>query len=1073
MIPWELSISGVRDYPATRLDLSGIMEHILITGPNGSGKSTLTFCLGAVLGSAKVELEGLRSKNIQPNEAWHAKIQLTFANVGPQPIDAASFIQFSLYLEQKPGDPLKKEYWIREGDRQGEWEREARFTSGDSVKSLREYRYQLQHKYVVDPDSFYLIWYQQDVNQFATMRPEERFRIFSEMTQIDRSQRNWEAAKEQLQEGAKSLQEAEHNQFHHKFELDQWQKERNRLLDRNQRRLESLQVFAHASTVLMGRYQQEQCALEGQMEQLAIDIVELRDRKALLLVDMERLESEQADRQTEKQEWDLKLQTTELRLIQLKSDIEEREREQRELNERLRELADQVKMIAHTAEEVKLLLTDTRNQSERIQSDIRQLNEERDSLQQRLDKLQEEIGGLSARIEQDREGEKKSRDVLREFGDSHFVQLQIESLDAQYLMLQDETRLMAQHMEQLKQEASSLQAEQVLSKRQEQSIRAFKQIGIHVYTMQQLLEMDEQAPLNQEFKLEAVKYSVFVESKSFVPPNDLIHVELPSVVPERSLERLEGYGIQVKNGLSDEMYAAAMKALWWLHELTQGVSDTKLQEGVLVERYARRGPQETQQWLLNTKGVRIRLQKLQENIAKQLLAYENKESEWDRVKEQLALFRSVLLQVQQAETFLADSAERELRAKQLAQYVAERDVCKERRSAVDTGMAELNGRQAAFDHQCRQLQQYAEIYEQYDHEREQIERLQQLGRELDELEQEEAELTRAGRDIGNRLERLDTSIESCKRRLREKRSSLQDTEGSIEQAVRQHRSRAEERDVSQQNWAKMELEMQHWHGRLSFLWDDLEVEQAVTVDDVEPKTDTAWRSEREQALIQLQVACSEQVNEYAIENYERTLEAYERGAQDVQNSKILMNQLEEQLQDLEDKLFSSIKYQVHRVNAKFIAYMDMFGFAGEVDWHHQESKHGEIKYFLNVRARKQGHRGPLEEVSLKGRGNKVGKGVSGGEESLSSLLFALALLKTIETNPGYIVLDEFDSALDESRKARVFELYEQELARKMIILSPKSQNADYLQHFDKTFVVYHDASIPQSQVIRIKKNATG
>ncbi|MCM3341218.1 chromosome segregation protein SMC [Paenibacillus sp. MER TA 81-3] len=1074
MIPWELSISGVRDYPATRLDLSGMMEHILITGPNGSGKSTLTFCMGAVLGSAKVELEGLRSKNIQQDQVWHAKIQLVFANVGPKPIDAAQYIQFSLHLEQKPGDPLKKEYWIREGERPGEWERETRFTSGDSANSLREYRYQLQHKYVVDPDSFYLIWYQQDVNQFATMRPEERFRIFSEMTQIDRMQRNWEAAKEQLHEGAKSLQEAEQNQFHHKFELDKWQKERDRLLDRNQRRLESLQVFVHASTVLMSRYQQEQRLFEGQMEQLEIDIEELRDRKALLLMDMERLAEEQAVRQTERQEWDLKLQTIELRLIQVKAAVEEREQERTELNDRLKALADQVKLIPHAADEVKLLLTDTRNRLERVQSAIRQLTEERNSLQQRLDKLQEEIGGLSARIEQDREGEKKSRDVLQEFGDSHFVQLQIESLDARYLVLQDETRQMYQHMEQLKQEAASLQAEQALSKRQEQSVRVFRQKGIQVYTLQQLLEMDEHAPLDQEFMLEAVKYSVFVESKSFAPPNDLIHVELPSVVPERSLEGLEGFGIRVKNGLSDEMYTAAMKALWWLHELAQGGSDTKLQDGVLVERYARRGPQEMQQWLLNTKGVRIRVQRLQETIVKQQLAYENKESEWERVKEQLALFRSVLLQVQQAETLLADSAERELRAKQLAQYTAERDACKERRSAADAEIAELNVRHAGLDHQGKQLQQYAEIYDQYEHEREQIERLQQLGRELTELQREEAELTREGRDIGNRLERLDTSIESSKRRSREKRSLLQDTEGSMEQAERQHRNRSEERDVSQQKWAEMQVELQQWHERLPFLWDEvtleleLEMEQAVEGDS-EHKTGTAWRSEREQAVIQLQVACSEQVNEYAMENYERTREAYERGAQDVQNSKTLMNQLEEQLQELEDKLFNSIQYEVHRVNAKFIAYMDMFGFDGEVDWHHQESKHGDIKYFLNVRARKQGHRGPLEEVSLKGRGNKVGKGVSGGEESLSSLLFALALLKTIETNPGYIVLDEFDSALDESRKARVFELYEQELVRKMIILSPKSQNADYLQHFDKAFVVYHDASVPQSQVVKIKK----
>ena len=40
----------------------------------------------------------------------------------------------------------------------------------------------------------------------------------------------------------------------------------------------------------------------------------------------------------------------------------------------------------------------------------------------------------------------------------------------------------------------------------------------------------------------------------------------------------------------------------------------------------------------------------------------------------------------------------------------------------------------------------------------------------------------------------------------------------------------------------------------------------------------------------------------------------------------------------------------------------------------------------------------MEDISAKGRGGKVGSGVSGGEESLSSLLFALALLQTIEAS---------------------------------------------------------------------------
>ncbi|MNE91682.1 hypothetical protein D3C80_1893260 [compost metagenome] len=81
------------------------------------------------------------------------------------------------------------------------------------------------------------------------------------------------------------------------------------------------------------------------------------------------------------------------------------------------------------------------------------------------------------------------------------------------------------------------------------------------------------------------------------------------------------------------------------------------------------------------------------------------------------------------------------------------------------------------------------------------------------------------------------------------------------------------------------------------------------------------------------------------------------------------------------------------------------------------------------------------------------------------MLFALALLQNLQTSPGFIVLDEFDSALDEQRKLKVFELYGQELQRKLIILTPKSHESSYLDRFSKSFIVYHDPTIPLSKVV--------
>ena len=160
--------------------------------------------------------------------------------------------------------------------------------------------------------------------------------------------------------------------------------------------------------------------------------------------------------------------------------------------------------------------------------------------------------------------------------------------------------------------------------------------------------------------------------------------------------------------------------------------------------------------------------------------------------------------------------------------------------------------------------------------------------------------------------------------------------------------------------------------------------------------------------------------------------------------------------ELKDKLETTINMRVLEVRNRFEFFMRQFQFEGEVSWTVDADRRGRNVFKLFIKERKEGHRGTMDDVSVKARGGRVGKGVSGGEESLSSLLFALALLQNLSFTPGFIVLDEFDSALDDTRKAKVFELYEEKLARKLIILSPKAHENEYYEQFRKAFIVSHD-----------------
>lgn len=258
MIPRKMWFSGIRDYEGTKMDLSYQQEHVLITGPNGSGKSTITYCMGAVLYSSKVDIEGLRSRNLAPDEIWKAQIRLLFKNEGYARIDAPDYVEFSLSILQEPGQPVKKEFIISTGDDPEEWEEKIRYTSGDRQYNFSAYKKDLQYKYKIDPDMFYLIWYQQEVNQFAVMHPEERFRIFAEMHGIDQVQRNWEESMEKLKETQETLRVAESNVANKKQWLQIKKSELDRYEDNQQRLLEGGKWYAHSLLQLEAYYKREQ-----------------------------------------------------------------------------------------------------------------------------------------------------------------------------------------------------------------------------------------------------------------------------------------------------------------------------------------------------------------------------------------------------------------------------------------------------------------------------------------------------------------------------------------------------------------------------------------------------------------------------------------------------------------------------------------------------------------------------------------------------------------------------------------------------------------------------------------------
>ncbi|KRG16981.1 hypothetical protein ACA29_01575 [Lederbergia galactosidilytica] len=158
MIPWRLQFSGIRDYGVEEMNLENEHDHVIITGPNGTGKSTISFCMGAVLRSSKVDIDGLKSQNLPVDQTWHAQIRFLFKNVGYSRIDAPLYIEFRLYCEQLPKQPIKLRYEIHDGDEIDQLELRQTYRSGDVNKNnYSAYKRELQFKYKIHPDLYYLI----------------------------------------------------------------------------------------------------------------------------------------------------------------------------------------------------------------------------------------------------------------------------------------------------------------------------------------------------------------------------------------------------------------------------------------------------------------------------------------------------------------------------------------------------------------------------------------------------------------------------------------------------------------------------------------------------------------------------------------------------------------------------------------------------------------------------------------------------------------------------------------------------------------------------------------------------
>lgn len=1066
MIPWRLQFSGIRDYGVEEMNLENEHDHVIITGPNGTGKSTISFCMGAVLRSSKVDIDGLKSQNLPVDQTWHAQIRFLFKNVGYSRIDAPLYIEFRLYCEQLPKQPIKLRYEIHDGDEIDQLELRQTYRSGDVNKNnYSAYKRELQFKYKIHPDLYYLIWYQQEVNQFAEMVPEERFRIFSEMHGIQKIQKDWETSLEVVKEAQESLAVTTNQQKAYEFNLSVARSAKDRY-EANKKRLHEngylyacmtyqLQIGAEQDQVKMEKYIEER---ELELDSLIHQQIENEERIALEKDKRKDLIQEQNQKQASRKQQLENLRMNEDRQAEVDTEVNL-------LQNELSELREAYQKLSYSEEETKEKWLQATEQAEQLRGRDKSLREKITSMNDEMESTRQNQADLKSAIKQWEENSRSAHDLLTRYTSSYKLTEEIALLDDSIQTKKEQLEEKNKQLRTSKKELEMLERNQIESPRQREAIRELKKQGIQAYSFRYFISMIDHVDLKKETLFDTIKYTVFYDGSTCQPVNDLYHVSLKKIIPDRSLTELPQWGLRMREGLSTEDQNKAARVLWWIERFFSKETP-RIEHGWLVDQQGMRGAQEQDSYILSKKALENRKQNLEQQIDFLQKELELLKEKVTKENETYQIWNADVQKIKEAEAFLSTKAEQDYRIKQLEQYRILYQQLLEDKTRLEEESQNTWKESHRLSEEVKKLETDLQVYEKFSQQTERIERLQKLEQSLKELKNEIKGLRSSITTLNNELDDVQQHLRTNQRTIDELEDEGTQNKRSIKLISNQKQEKEEERIAMSKVAVGYKEELEE----LRQLIPDL-VEKAATNKQAD-ESKFELQNRQNQAKVEFFTAKNEKdIDPNAVENFYTLEKEVLRKKDELLAAKNLLEENEERAIQNEKRLETAITMQVQRIHLLFEQYMGLFQFEGQIKYEKTLDKKGRPVFKLFIYVRKEGHRGKVWDVSWKARGGRVGKGVSGGEESLSSLLFALSLLQNLENRASFIVMDEFDSALDENRKAKVFELYAEELQRKLIILSPKGHEDEYYNRFSKAFIVSHDPTELRSKVKGIKLNS--
>lgn len=1072
MYPIKMKISGIRDFLPREMDLGEDNDHILIGGKNGSGKSTLVYAMSYSLVSARVDIDGLRSKNLKRNiDPWRAYVSILFRNpAGESQCDAPEYVELSVEIKSVAGrESIKSTYTLNGGDLPDKLIRLKRFPSNEDAQAY------YKRVFNIDADGYFMFWHQGAIARFANMTDQERFKQVAEMFGLDEIQQEWLEAQKQMIQAEDEFSSARHYARVQQRKLQELETRKNILEQRNNDRKDALVKLTAYFIELADLARNEWKVAKTEWDNLTKQYETAEYELAELDAKLKQAEEILSDTKFKQENLKLRREAVILSIKRWKDDLDKLQAERNLLNAKIADIRERMQGIRRSKDD--LLTEKGRLQSviNIAEAKIVEYNQEKEDLRQKGRDLTGEVAILKEKLN------KLDEEIteLMQLDENLRNEVTLTKLATQrkeeYDLLFRQQQNIVGNIEELTKERERLNRQKtLLLPEQEEILTIYRQNGIEAVAFGELFEAktDVQREVVETI-FTPLKHTVFVTrilkevplNKAFylVPIEDNIK-SLPD--KEGSESKTFDY-LQMVPKVRDILAPEFLMGIkLWLKQIVfdgeeqsaQPNGKLSLWQGGLWDSFGVRGPVEPGDAI----GIKA-LENARGNIANLLSEAEDQ-------------LKNITIQLVDAKTRLDQTTmdlnqrlhvntelpvkvdEFEIIEQQLPKICNDEEEAIRMQKDIDDEILKKRQEKENADGLLKQVNGEIAVYEEYEQQSEDIEKVVELEKRIGDavsiIEQEEFnrdDLTDQIGEVGRSIPELTNARDSLKTEYIGKDEQLDLLETKKSSAQGRYLDFEDQAEQWESQFEQLQLEYE-------VIINDLRMTSQWIVSTVSDKENKEIMERRiREAKNALLDAVARVVDERALENYDVFFTEFELATKQMLESELRFENLKKEEERRRDKFNKAVYMRWERTNQHFGKYIQHLGMVGHIRSipPDENERNPQYKWELHV-ATQVGHKPEkVEPESTK----RVGKGISGGERAATSLIFALALLSDIENKPPFYVLDEFDSALDEERKHQLFDMYQSVLNRKLIIASPKIHGDQYLNRFGKFHCVVANPSL--------------